>query len=478
MDKLEGQDPVGNRDTSSASEPTIFFTSKDMESLQDLEKGTDFETTSEDVKGSWNGADDPKDPFNWPTHRKTTMTVLLSLGGLVCTMSTSMIAPALNQISIDLDMQPSVMQLTLSIYLLAFVFGSPIIASLSEVYGRKPAYILAHVWYILWNTLCPINKSKGLVIAGRFLSGFGGSVSIALAGPSVADIWKADKRGRSLSLVQLAPLLGAAVGPIVGGLVAEHIGWKWIFWIVSAFDGTLLVLYALFVQESYAPVLLARRASSRRSNTEKEGYTQFDPTLPMKLLATRPVILVMSFLMAYNFGAYCLALSTFASIWTARYNQSETVSGLHYIAIGIGSTIATQAGGPLTDRIWAHLKTKSHGKVAPEYRVPLLVPGALLIVTDIGAAMFSGGVMMSSSSIVAYIIDEFGEHAASANAASRMLSNVMGFSFPLFAPQLYKHLGHGWGNSLLAFLYIAIGWPAPILLWKWGAKLRAVGRKN
>ncbi len=109
------------------------------------------------------------------------MTVLLSLGGLVCTMSTSMIAPVLNQISIDLDMQPSVMQLTLSIYPLAFVFGSPIIASLSEVYGRKPAYILAHVWYILWNTLCPMNKSKGLMIAGRFLSGFGGSVSSAVS---------------------------------------------------------------------------------------------------------------------------------------------------------------------------------------------------------------------------------------------------------------------------------------------------------
>ncbi len=99
----------------------------------------------------------------------------------------------------------------------------------------------------------------------------------------MADIWRADQRGRSLSLVQLAPLLGAAVGPIVGGLVAEHIGWKWIFWIVSAFDGKLLVLYALFVQESYAPVLLARRASSRRSNTEKEGHTQFDPTFSNKL---------------------------------------------------------------------------------------------------------------------------------------------------------------------------------------------------
>lgn len=41
---------------------------------------------------------------------------------------------------------------------------------------------------------------------------------------------------------------------------------------------------------------------------------------------------------------------------------------------GIGSTIATQVGGPLTDRIWGHLKAKAHGKMAPEYRVPLLVP--------------------------------------------------------------------------------------------------------
>jgi predicted MFS family arabinose efflux permease len=106
---------------------------------------------------------------------------LLSLGGLVCTMSTSMIAPALHQISVDLDMEPSVMQLTLSIYLLAFVFGSPLIASFSEVYGRKPAYILAHLWYIVWNTLCPVGRSKGLMIAGRFLSGFGGSVSIAVS---------------------------------------------------------------------------------------------------------------------------------------------------------------------------------------------------------------------------------------------------------------------------------------------------------
>jgi MFS family permease len=215
---------------------------------------------------------------------------------------------------------------------------------------------------------------------------------------------------------------------------------------------------------------------------------------PLELLVTRPIILVMSFLMACNFGTYCLVLSTFANIWTERYHQSETASGLHYISIGVGSTIATQVGGPLTDRIWAHLRSKAKGEVVPEYRVPMLVPGALMmpiglfiygwsadqrllwIVTDIGAAIFSGGVMMTSNSIVAYLIDEFGEHAASANAASRMLCNVMGFAFPLFAPQLYSSLGYGWGNTLLGFLFVGIGLPFPFVIWYWGANLRAIGR--
>lgn len=95
-------------------------------------------------------------------------------------MSTSMIAPALHQISIDLDIKSSVAQLTLSIYLLAFAFGPLPIASFSEMYGRKPAYILAHLSYAVWNTLCPVNKARGIMIACRFLSGFGGSVSITV----------------------------------------------------------------------------------------------------------------------------------------------------------------------------------------------------------------------------------------------------------------------------------------------------------
>jgi len=74
----------------------------------------------------------------------------------------------------------------------------------------------------------------------------------------------------------------------------------------------------------------------------------------------------------------------------------------------------------------------------------------------------------------AYLIDEFAEHAVSATAAARILSNLMGFTFPLFAPQLYKKFGYGWGSSPLALLFAVVGMPIPLLLCKW-ARVRTIG---
>lgn len=92
------------------------------------------------------------------------------------------------------------------------------------------------------------------------------------------------------------------------------------------------------------------------------------------------------------------------------------------------------------DRVWAYLKSKDEGGATPEYRVPMMIPGTVLlplgllvyrwsaertltwIATDIGIAFFTCGVMSSSQAMQAYLIDEFAERAASATAAARILS--------------------------------------------------------
>jgi len=62
--------------------------------------------------------------------------------------------------------------------------------------------------------------------------------------------------------------------------------------------------------------------------------------------------------------------------------------------------------------------------------------------------------------------------AASAIAATTVLRSLGGFGFPLFAPAMYKALGYGWGNTTLAFCGVAIGLPAPCILWWYGETLR------
>lgn len=217
-------------------------------------------------------------------------------------------------------------------------------------------------------------------------------------------------------------------------------------------------------------------------------------TRPCRLLLTQPILQLMSVYLAYNFGILYIVLSTFATLWTKRYGQSETISGVHYIALAIGYTIAAQGGARVTDRVWKYLKARAKGETQPEYRVPLMIPGAIIIpiglfwygwtaqarafwiLPDIGIAIFGCGIIVGTQAMQAYVMDAFSKHVASASAASQLLRSIFGFAFPLFAPKMYDSLGYGWGNSLLAFLFIAIGFPAPLILWKYGAKLRALGK--
>jgi hypothetical protein len=92
---------------------------------------------------------------------------------------------------------------------------------------------------------------------------------------------------------------------------------------------------------------------------------------------------------------------------------------------------------------------------------------------NIGAVIFATGLIISFQCAQAYVVDAYTRYAASASGAAAFVRTLAGFSFPLFAPAMYKSLGLAWGNSLLAFISVALGIPVPILLWKYGHLLRA-----
>ncbi|KAI9748582.1 MAG: hypothetical protein M4579_007182 [Chaenotheca gracillima] len=458
---------------------------------------------------TWESDDDPRNPLNWSMKAKWGVTLLMSAFSMITLISSSMIAPALQDISKDLHITSDAQtQLTMSIFVLAYAIGPLIIAPLSETYGRKPVLQIANLLYLIWNITCGFAKSKSLMIAARFLAGMGASAPYGIGGGVLGDCWRPEQRGVSLGIYSFVPLLGPAIGPIIGGYVAEKTTWRWIFWSTSIFDGALQVATVFLFWETHGPTILHKKAKKLRKATgntrlhtvfERPDQSIFKTlkislTRPFRLLATHPIIQLISLYSAYNFGTLYIVLSTFPVLWTTRYHESVSSSGLNYIALVIGFTFGSQVGARATDRIWRHVqRSKSEHKVAlvPELRVPLMLPGAIFIpaglfiygwsaqyhthwiVPNIGVAIFGAGTQVSTQCMTSYIVDAYPHYTASAIAASAVLRSVTGFGFPLFAPALYAALDYGWGNSLLAFIAISLGIPAPYLLWKFGARLRA-----
>ncbi|KAK2873464.1 MFS siderochrome iron transporter 1, partial [Arthroderma sp. PD_2] len=440
------------------------------------------------------GPDDANNPLNWSKKLKWGVTAAVSGTGFIRIMVSTMMAPAINTIAGELNMSATESTMALSVYLLATAFGPLFIGPLSEVYGRKSIFHITNVWFLVWNLTCGFANSKGLLIAARLLAGFGASAVYSLGYGVLSDVWSTEQRGRSLSLYLLIPLTGSAIGPIVSGFIVEHSTWRWMFWATTILQVVLELSSLLLFHESYAPVLLRRRAENRRKETGDSRYhaevekresgrstawkLSRSLSRPLRLLVFHPIVQMQAILEGINYGLLYFALASFSALYVSAYKESISTSGLHYIALCIGSIIGSQLCGPLMDFAYKRLTSHTGDTNVPELRVPLLLPGIFFtpigfllygwaaqyhlfwLVVDIGAAILSLGMQIFDTTLRAYVMDSYPEHVSSASAATQVLRSLLAFAFPLFSDKLYKALQYGWGNSLLAFLSIGIALPS------------------
>ncbi|TPX10508.1 uncharacterized protein E0L32_008558 [Thyridium curvatum] len=456
---------------------------------------------------TWDGPNDPENPKCWTYRKKWLAVFVVSIFTLISPVSSSMTAPALPDIGRELHITLYIEQiLSLSIFLLAYAIGPLCMGPLSEIYGRTIVLQLSNLLFLFFNLGCGLARTKEQLIAFRFFAGLGGSAPLAIGGGVLSDLFTAEERGRAISIYSLMPLLGPAIGPIAGGFITQQTSWRWIFHAVTIADGLVQVLGFFFLRETYAPVLLGRRrARLVRETGNADLHTIYDRpdrtlaqtlrialTRPFRLLFTQVILQVLALYMMYLYGIMYIQLSTFPALWRS-YGMGVGAGGLHYISLGVGFFLGAQVCAPLQDRVYAALKRRRglSAEGLPEFRVPMMVPGAVLVPAgllvygwtaqcrthwigpDVGAAMLTAGVIVGFQCIQGYLVDTYALYAASAIGAATVLRSLAGFGFPLFAPALYDRLDYGWGNSVMALVAVVVGWPAPILLWKYGAVLRA-----
>ncbi|XPT03485.1 hypothetical protein M3J09_012577 [Ascochyta lentis] len=439
----------------------------------------------------WNGLDDPENPKNWSPIRKWTALFVVSAFAFISPMSSSMVAPALEQIGNSLHTQKTIeSQFFLSIFLLAYAVGPSVLGPLSETYGRVRVLQIANLLYLVFNLACGFSTTAAQMLVFRFFSGLGGSAPLAIGGGVIGDLFQAHERGYAVSVYSLAPLLGPAIG--------------WIFWATTIADAVIQIGGMFLLQETYAPTLLARRCRALRRSTgnpelelsgngskQSKAATHLQAGVrPFRMLLTQPIIQFLAFYMAYVYGLMYLVLSTFPNLWSEIYHESISVGSLNYIGLGLGFFLGSQVAPRLNDKIYVHLQSRNQGVGKPEYRLlPILfgslaVPLGLFIygwagekktmwlVPDVGIFVFALGTIICFQCAQTYLLDTYTRYAASAFAAVNVLRSLAGCGFPLFGPSMYVALGYGWGCSLLAFVSIVVGMPATWVLWQYGQHLR------
>lgn len=112
------------------------------------------------------------------------MTVLVvSSFTFISPVSSTMVAPALPTLKQDLDTESDVVvQMFLSIFILAYAVGPLFLGPLSEMYGRFVVLQLATLFFLVFNMACGFARSSSQMLAFRFLSGLGGSAPLAIGG--------------------------------------------------------------------------------------------------------------------------------------------------------------------------------------------------------------------------------------------------------------------------------------------------------
>jgi MFS family permease len=422
--------------------------------------------------------------------------------------------PLASDIVRDLSPSPdppkSASVLLVTIWELGEAAGPLLIAPLSEMWGRYPITNGANLLFVVAAVLAATSASVPQFVVARMLNGL--AVAGNVLNPAiVGDIFVSEERGSALSLIYLAPLIGGAIGPLIGSAVAQTYGWRTVVWATVVLSAGCEVLFLTCFRETYKVAILRARArrlargaaSSGRTfktafddaeDAAAEGSTDWrklrDAVLrPAIVLFGSGVLTAMSLFSSVVFTFFYVYSTSFSDILLDIYDLSPVAVGFCFTIFSVGSTLSVLVCNATLDRIYIRLRHTHKGVGKPEFRLPLAIIGALALPLTVAAygwvaelrlpllfllftvCAMGTALMLAMIPVMAYVVDAFGLFSASAMTGVIVTRCLMGTFLPLTAPPLVDSLGYGWGFTVLAGFSLLMA-PIPILMLRYGAYWR------
>lgn len=162
------------------------------------------------------------------TGHRNRILILLFIGVFMGALDIGIIGPALPAIEDYFRVDPRLASWTFISYILFFMLGTPLMAKLSDRYGRRDIYILDILLFAAGSVITAISPSYPLLILGRSIQGFGAGGIFPVASAFIGDTFPPESRGKALGIIGSVFGFSSIAGPILAGFILPY-GWQWLF---------------------------------------------------------------------------------------------------------------------------------------------------------------------------------------------------------------------------------------------------------
>lgn len=168
---------------------------------------------------------------------------LLFVGVLMGALDLAIVGPALPAMKADFAMNDRQLSWLFNVYVLCQLVSAPLLAKMSDRYGRRSIYVFSVSFFALGSLLLVLSPSAWFLMVGRAIQGFGAGGIFPVAAAIIGDTFPPEKRGGALGLMGAVFGLAFLVGPVLGGILLQF-SWHWLF-LINLPIAVVLIIFAL-----------------------------------------------------------------------------------------------------------------------------------------------------------------------------------------------------------------------------------------
>jgi DHA1 family bicyclomycin/chloramphenicol resistance-like MFS transporter len=378
------------------------------------------------------------------------LTALLSLLTALGPLAVDMYLPSFPDIGRVLNTSPATVQLTLSLYLVAYAAGQVIYGPLSDRFGRIPVLRSALAIFCAASLACALAPTIETLLVARAFQALGSSGSIVLARAIVRDLYSGARAGRELSLMGAIMSLAPVGAPMIGGVIHTAFGWRSHFVLQIAFG----LIAAFLVWRKLPETLRTPTPGPFSVRTILSGYA---------IIARNCAVLSYLAMLSVSFAGVFAWISGSSFVLQDIYGLTALSYGLAFAAASFGYLCGTTLATRIVTRIGID-NTIGYGCVAlaiggvgTVLAVPLGGTSPVLLIFAV--AIYALGMGLSQPQSMAGAMMPFPDRAGAA-------SSLLGVSQMLCAALSGIVVGHMLGTSAWPVaIPLAVAGVLTLLLW-------------